>query len=146
MIILAVAGLALRLLCIFAFGDLAAIVALGHQVRHFEDHWPVVWLLSLAPAALPFAGQWLRVLVVVQLRIVHRVVVVVRVQLRYWLQLRTVVVCCVLVGALVRICAWYRVTRVDVIESHVALLLLLGVRYRSIHGFYWQLGIELTAG
>ena len=63
--------------------------------------------------------------------------------LRYWLKLRTIVG--IYVWALVRVCARYCVAWVDVIESHISML-LFRVCDRSIHSFYWKLRAELTTG
>ena len=144
-VVLAVASFALGFLYIFAFGDLATVVPLGHQVWHFEDHGSVIRLFSLPPAAFSLPCKGLRVLVVVHLGVVHWVVVVLGVQLRYGLKLWALIRDSILVRALVRVGTWYRVARVDVIEGHVTLLLLLGMRYCSVHCFDGQLGVELSA-
>lgn len=93
MIVFAVASFALRFLSLVPLLTLASTLALRHQVRHFKHHRSIVRsCFVFPPTTLALARMMhvlrLRVLVMIQLRVVQRVVVVVvRIRLRYRLQL-----------------------------------------------------------
>lgn len=141
MVIFAIPSLTLGLLTVFSFLTLD-VVTFCHQIRHLKNHRPIIRLLSLAPTAFSFSCEWLWVLIMVQLGVIHRMMIV-GIILRDRLKLGAIIG--VDMWTLMRIGSWYRIPRMNIIKSHIPLL-LIRMRNSSIHGFNWKLWIELAAG